>query len=890
MQTLRDRISRLSYEKAASLLGLNGKHLIKVGAKSQIDLDTDVEITKNVFRIKVEDALVSVIDDDRSVNKMRVICSICNHLNCEHKGAAFAMLLDSKTPLGLAKPPAEDLASGELSDDELVMREIARREDRAATERMSIQASDPKTPWSEYVVTSTESGRTYRVDLRGLERGQSFCSCPDYRKNTLGTCKHIMKVLQTAQKKFSANTLKKPHILTDVEIYIHYGTHQELRVAVPDTEDSAIASVFKKYRNKEVKSVVDLLGSIKEAAKQGYEPVIFPDAEEFITQNLSLQKMTTVVNDIRKDPLSHPLRKSLLKVELLPYQLDGIAFIAGTGRAVLADDMGLGKTIQAIGAAELLSRHCDISKVLIICPTSLKSQWGNEIRKFCDRTYQHILGSAAERKKQYDNECFFTICNYEQVMRDLMWIEPVKWDFIILDEGQRIKNWAAKTSQMIKALHSRFALVLSGTPLENKIDELYSVVEFINERQLGPAFRFYNFHKIVDDRGKALGYKNLDTLRKNLAGVLLRRTRDTVMQELPPKTTEIIRIVPTQEQFEINEANMKIARQIAAKPYLTEMDLLRLQKALLLARMSADSTFLVDKKQPSYSSKLEYLGELLPRLLEEQGRKIILFSEWTTMLDCIEEILKPLNVDYVRLDGSVVQKKRQMLVNQFQNNPDCRLFMTTNAGSTGLNLQSANTVINVDLPWNPAILDQRIGRAHRMGQLRPVHVYLLVTEATIEERMLSTLSNKKDLALAALDASSDVTAVEMTSSIDDIKSKLEILLGEKAPAPVDESMLDAVTEEKPPEPARANERASEASGKLLSAVFSFIQESLPQAAQPEKTESPLALALQESFKSISKATPEGKVKMELTFDSQDAINSLGSTIAMLLEASGKKFG
>lgn len=343
MQTLRDRLSRLSYEKAASLLGSKGKQLLKFGVKSQIDIDTDVEITKNVFRIKVEDALVSVIDDDRSVSKMRIICSVCNHLNCEHKGAAFAMLLDNKTPLGLAKPPAEDLATGELSDDELVMREIARREDRAANEKMSIQASDPKTPWCEYVVTSTESGKTYRVDLRGLDRGQSFCSCPDYRKNTLGTCKHIMKVLQTVQKKFSATALKKPHLLTEVEIFIHYGTHQELRVAVPELEDSPISTIFKKYRNKEVKSVDDLLGSIKEAVKTGYEPVIFPDAEEYISQKMSLQKMTTIVKEIRKDPATHPLRKNLLKVELLPYQLDGIAFIAGTGRAVLADDMGLGK-------------------------------------------------------------------------------------------------------------------------------------------------------------------------------------------------------------------------------------------------------------------------------------------------------------------------------------------------------------------------------------------------------------------------------------------------------------------------------------------------------------------------------------------------------------------
>jgi superfamily II DNA/RNA helicase len=362
------------------------------------------------------------------------------------------------------------------------------------------------------------------------------------------------------------------------------------------------------------------------------------------------------------------------------------------------------------------------------------------------------------------------------------------------------------------------------------------------------------------------------------------------MQQLPQKTTEIVRIVPTKEQKEINDANVKIAAQIASKPYFTEMDLIRLQKALLLARMSADSTFLVDKCEPSYSSKLEYLAELLSRLLDEKGRKIILFSEWTTMLDCIEKILIPLNTDYVRLDGSVAQKKRQMLVNKFQNDDTCRLFITTNAGSTGLNLQSANTVINVDLPWNPAILDQRIARAHRMGQQKPVHVYLLVTDGTIEERMLATLSNKKDLALAALDVSSDVTAVEMSSSIDDLKKKLEQLLGAKPEAPVDNSMLETLTNENDNSAPVDLEKASEASGKLLSAVFSFIEHTLPPATTPPDNKgSPLALALQESFISISKPAADGKVKLELTFDSSDAINSLGTTIAMLLEATGIKF-
>src|SRR5213075_3589333 len=149
---------------------------------------------------------------------------------------------------------------------------------------------------------------------------------------------------------------------------------------------------------------------------------------------------------------------------------------------------------------------------------------------------QLVSGPAAERHSQYASECFFTVCNYEQVLRDILPIEQAKWDLIILDEGQRIKNWEAKTSRVIKGLKSRFALVLSGTPLENRLDDLFSVVEFIDDRRLGPAFRFYNHHRVVDEKGKVLGYKNLGELRESLQPVLLRRTRESVRQQLPKRT------------------------------------------------------------------------------------------------------------------------------------------------------------------------------------------------------------------------------------------------------------------------------------------------------------------------------------------------------------------
>ncbi|MGQ9651451.1 MAG: DEAD/DEAH box helicase [Phycisphaerae bacterium] len=563
--------------------------------------------------------------------------------------------------------------------------------------------------------------------------------------------------------------------------------------------------------------------------------------------------------------------------------MDGIAFAVGAGRAILADDMGLGKTIQGIGVAELLAREVNIRKVLIVCPTSLKSQWRSEIHRFSNRDCQLILGGAAERATQYDNDRFFTICNYEQVMRDILSIEKVKWDLIILDEGQRIKNWETKTSHVIKGLKSPFALVLTGTPLENRLDDLFSVAEFIHDRRLGPAFRFFNRHRITDETGYVLGYKNLGELRARLKPVLLRRTRDLVMKQLPPRTTEIVRIAPTAEQLELHKNYSRIIRSIVTKPYITEMDLLRLKQALMLCRMSADSTYLVDKMEPGYSSKLETLDNLLEQLVAEENRKILLFSEWTTMLNLIEPLLNKRKIAFVRLDRSIPQKKRQPLVNAFQNDPRIKVFITTNAGATGLNLQAANTVINVDLPWNPAVLEQRISRAHRMGQKQPVQVFVLVTQATIEENLLGTLSAKHDLAIAALDPQSDVSQVDLMIGIDELKRRLEVLIGARPYAPVDESERRRVTEEA--ERLAQAERIGSAGGQLLTAALGFISELLPERPPTPESDEMLETLRARLAECITQ-DEKGQHKLNVTLGDGSAVNNLLDALARLLSFKG----
>jgi superfamily II DNA/RNA helicase len=383
-----------------------------------------------------------------------------------------------------------------------------------------------------------------------------------------------------------------------------------------------------------------------------------------------------------------------------------------------------------------------------------------------------------------------------------------------------------------------------------------------------------------------LGYKNLDELRRVLGPILLRRTRAMVLRQLPPRSTEILRIAPTAQQAEIHDGHKRTVMTILAKRYISEMDLLRLQKALLMCRMAADSTFLVDKQPPGHSTKLAELDSLLDRLADEAGRKIILFSEWTTMLDLIEPLVEKRNIGFVRLDGSVPQGKRQALVNRFQRDPRCVLFMATNAGATGLNLQAADTVVNVDLPWNPAVLEQRIARAHRMGQKRPVHVYILVTEATIEEGMLSTLSAKQTLALAALDPDSTVKEVSLTGSIDELKRRLEVLIGEKPAAPIDET---GATQVRAQGKARS-ETVARAGGEMLGAAFRFIGELLgeaggSQSAPGSQTVTSAGNQMRERMKALlsecMERTDDGGWRMSVKFADAAALDSLAEVLGRL---------
>ena len=295
-----------------------------------------------------------------------------------------------------------------------------------------------------------------------------------------------------------------------------------------------------------------------------------------------------------------PAFKKLLKTSLYPYQREGALFAATAGRALLADDMGLGKTIQAIAAAEILARTAGIERTLVISPTSLKHQWQQEIEKFTGRPALVVEGLGPRRAELYAAESFYKLTNYDVVHRDMDAIRRWQPDLIILDEAQRIKNWQTRAAQSVKQLASPYALVLTGTPLENRLEELHSIVEFVDRFRLGPMFRFLAEHQHTDEGGRVVGYRNLSAISETLAPILLRRTKDKVLKQLPERLEKRFFVPMTEQQADMHQENGESVARLVAKwrrnHFLSEGDQLRLRIALQNMRMSCNSTYLLDQE------------------------------------------------------------------------------------------------------------------------------------------------------------------------------------------------------------------------------------------------------------------------------------------------------
>jgi len=641
--------------------------------------------------------------------------------------------------------------------------QIALRRQFAQKQNFRLKNTGDEPIFSEFIVKNPQTEGEYRVAIRGFGLGDNYCSCPDFAVNTLGTCKHIEYTLAKLQrkrggKKAMADGFHPPYS----EIYLRYGAKREV-LFKPGTEcPQSLLELALRY--------IDNYGILKPRSYQEFDTFIrkagafehdlrcYEDTIKFIAQVRDQVNLKKRIDKAFPSDIDSKAFRKLLKVPLYTYQRKGALFAAKAGRSLIADDMGLGKTIQAIAAVEILARTVGLERVLIVSPTSLKHQWKQEIEKFCNRSVKVIEGSIAKRAALYASDSFYKITNYEVIHRDIELIRNWGPEMVVLDEAQRIKNWKTRRARSVKKLDSRYAIVLTGTPLENRLEELHSIVEFVDRFHLGPLFRFLDEHQHVDKVGKVIGYHNLSKIAKSLEPILVRRTKKEVLKELPERLDKNYFVPMTKEQMKHHEENRETVARIVAKwrrlGFLSETDQRILMIALQNMRMSCNSTYLLDKKT-DYGVKADELVSVLEETFERPDTKVVVFSQWVGTHELLVNRLESSKRDYVLFHGGIPGRKRRDLIKQFKNDPECRVFLSTDAGGVGLNLQNASTVINMDLPWNPAVLEQRIGRIHRLGQHQPVRVVNFVAQGTIEHGMLSLLSFKQSLFSGVLDKGKD---------------------------------------------------------------------------------------------------------------------------------------
>ncbi len=469
----------------------------------------------------------------------------------------------------------------------------------------------------------------------------------------------------------------------------------------------------------------------------------------------------------------------LVKLPLLPYQREGMLHLAFGERALLADEMGLGKTVQAIAACELLARRKGITKVLVVCPASLKAEWEEQIAHFTDRPAKSVFGPRAQRSGRVQQS---ELLQHRQLRAGARGCRGHQ-----SNPGARRRHsrrgaahqeLADQDGAAREATALPYAFVLTGTPLENRIDELYSIVQYLDPELFGPLFRFNREFYDLDERGRPVDYKNLGELRDRVAPIMLRRRKADVESELPGRTVTNYFVPMAEEQrTRYEEYKGQAARiiAIAQRRPLLPKEFERLQMLLACMRMICDTPAILDPTC-RVSPKLEELERILGDLLEEPDRKVIVFSEWETMLGMVRELAGEMGIEAAWHTGSVPQQRRRAEIVRFKQDPACRLFLSTDSGSVGLNLQAASAVVNVDLPWNPAKLEQRIARAWRKGQMRGVTVVNLVCEDSIEHGMVHLLGAKQALADGVLDGQGDLATLKMPSGRGAMIERMQALM------------------------------------------------------------------------------------------------------------------
>lgn len=703
---------------------------------------------------------------------------------------SYACLLEVENELKFLDPK-ESVEHKKYTREGMIKRVLLER--RQKSDKAKYRIKWAANIYGDHLLTN-ENDIKYKLFLRDFENETGYSDSMDSRLNKLGTTKHIMFAFQQL-KDNQQLYVQLDKTCPFVEVFCDPGNDYRISWFYPNRlpidEQLLISRYFKKATYIEDEDLKHFLGFLEESADFPMihiRPEVREKVEKAFEQDMLLELSKEWTPDF-----------SGIKIDLFPYQKEGIEFALFRKAAIIADEMGLGKTVQAIGTALLKKKVFGFKKVLVVCPASLKSQWKNEIEKFSNEKALIVEGLPKDRGRQYlDTEHLFFIVNYETILRDQLAINKAGIDLLILDEAQRAKNYETKTASSIKRLASKHVLIITGTPIENRLIDIFSIVSIIDPQFFGPLWEFSYQHCLFDPerRDKINGYYNLQQLNRKLEQILIRREKRKVIDQLPnvQQTNIPVSLSPLQADYHAGYA--KGIANIIRKKYLTPYDLQRLQLLLANMRMVCDSTYLIDE-ETNESPKLEELKYILLEKLDvpNSDRKIIIFSEWVKVHKLIGKMLRENNIGFVELNGSVPVKLRGELIKKFEDNAHCKVFLSTEAGGSGLNLQVADTLINFELPWNPAKKNQRIGRIDRLGQKsNKLTILNFITRNSIEQQIASGLLIKQSLFDGVLDSSSTTNYVDFSSKgRSQFIQQLEEFITETEKIPMDIDLEEVVT-------------------------------------------------------------------------------------------------
>lgn len=667
---------------------------------------------------------------------------------CKHTVAA---LLDIININNLKQKKSINANEEYLTPEEIKKEALAGRLKRAKQEKFEIIFGE--TTKGEHIIKK-EKSRDYILTIHDPIKKTGHCTCPDFFCNHLNTCKHLISFFE----KITNNSNYIEQVKNEKFPFIHfYWDSTILKPRCFYEEDSIEKELLKIIKNNfndkgvyKKDNLTDLYNLFEESKEVGFIKI-----DEHLLKKIDSSFYKIEVEKIKSN---YQIDYEKIKAALYPYQEKGIEFGLFKKTVIIADEMGLGKTLQAITLALLKKDIYNFKKVLIISPASLKEQWRREIEKFTDEDAVIITGGFKKRKEIYlNNDNYFKITNYEAVMRDNLVISEFKPDLIILDEAQRIKNFNTKTHKAINLIPHKESIILTGTPLENKLEDLYAIVQFADPELLSPLWLFASEHYLISKNKKntILGYKNLDSLHNKLKSIIIRRKKEEVLDNLPEQVTNNYYLDLSPEQRDIHDSFVFSLVSLLNKKILTPMDIEKIHRILLCMRRVCDSTYLIDSKT-NISPKLTELEKILQELIIDNNRKVVIFTEWTSMTFLIGKLLSNMKIQFVEFTGKVATEKRTKLINEFMENKDCKVFLSTDAGGLGLNLQNADAIINFELPWNPAKLNQRIGRIIRIGQKsQSVNIINLITKDSIEENVAAGIGMKQELFDAAIEGKHD---------------------------------------------------------------------------------------------------------------------------------------